>query len=85
MRGDGLQRASRAELVRPHLPITTRLQFPTLQPEAAPADRFRGLAAGLGVVAFNGPQGRGFYKGGHTDSTGNSWVCLERRQRCVVG
>ena len=84
VRGDGLKRASRAALVRPQLPITTRSQFPTLQPELKPADRFPGLAAGLGVVVFNGPQGRGFYKGGHNDSTGNSWVCLERRQRCVV-
>ena len=84
MRGDGLKRSSRAELVRPQLPITSRSQFPTLQSEARPADRIPGLAAGLGVVTFTGPQGRGFYKGGHNDSTGNTMVCLERRQRCVV-
>ncbi len=36
------------------------------------------------MVTFTGPQGRGFYKGGHNDSTGNTMVCLERRQRCVV-
>lgn len=84
VRGDGLKRASRAELVRPQLPITSRSQFPTLQSEAKPADRIRGLAAGLGVVTFTGPQGRGFYKGGHNDSTGNTMVCLKRRQRCVV-
>ena len=42
------------------------------------------LAAGLGVVVFRGPQGAGFYKGGHNDSTGNTWVCVEKKQRCVV-
>ncbi|MEO7634807.1 MAG: serine hydrolase domain-containing protein [Sphingomicrobium sp.] len=84
VRGDGLKRAGRAELVRPQLPITSRSQFPTLQPEARPVDRFHDLSAGLGVITFTGPQSRGFYKGGHNDSTGNTMVCLERRQRCVV-
>lgn len=84
MRGEGLRRASRAEMIRPQLAITGRSQFPTLQPEAAPADRWRGLSAGLGIVTFEGPQGRGFFKGGHNDSTGNMWVCIERGRRCVV-
>ena len=42
------------------------------------------LFAGLGVVVFDGPQGRGFFKGGHNDSTGNTWVCVERSRRCAV-
>lgn len=33
---------------------------------------------------FDGPQGRGFMKGGHNDSTGNMMVCIERGRRCVV-
>ena len=36
------------------------------------------------MIAFRGPQGAGFMKGGHNDSTGNMLVCIERRQRCVV-
>ena len=84
VRGQGLSATARAELVRPQLPITSRSQFPTLAPELPPAKRWPGLAAGLGLVSFSGPQGRGFFKGGHNDSTGNMLVCLERRQRCVV-
>ena len=42
------------------------------------------LAAGLGVVVFDGPQGPGFYKGGHDDTTGNTWVCVKAAKRCVV-
>ena len=34
--------------------------------------------------AFDGPQGPGFQKGGHNDSTGNTWVCLRRQRNCVV-
>ena len=36
------------------------------------------------MVTFRGPQGPGFYKGGHNDSTGNTVVCLLRRPRCLV-
>jgi hypothetical protein len=35
------------------------------------------------VIVFEGPQGRGFYKGGHDGQTANSFVCLERGRRCV--
>lgn len=84
VRGEGLSAAGRAELVRPQRPITTASQFPTLQPELPPTQRRADLAAGLGVVVFEGPQGRGFFKGGHNDSTGNTWVCVERGRRCVV-
>ena len=84
MRGEGLKPAARAGMLRGRLPVRTASQFPTLGPEAAPEKRWKGLAAGLGVVTFTGPQGRGFFKGGHNDSTGNIWVCLERGRRCVV-
>lgn len=84
MRGEGFGKASRSEMLRAQLPITSRSQFPVLMTEAPPAKRWRGLAAGLGVITFKGPQGRGFFKGGHNDSTANMWVCVERRRRCVV-
>lgn len=84
VRGDGLSPRMHATLVAPLLPITTRSQFPTLQPELPPAERRTDLAAGLGVVVFDGPQGRGFFKGGHNDSTGNTLVCVLRGRRCVV-
>lgn len=84
VRGEGLSPASRAELTRPQLPITTRSQFPTLQPELPVGERRPDLASGLGVLVFSGPQGPGFEKGGHNDTTGNSWVCVEIPRRCVV-
>ncbi|SOB78531.1 CubicO group peptidase, beta-lactamase class C family [Sphingomonas guangdongensis] len=83
IRGEGLSRRARAGWARGTLPITTRQQFPTLLPDAPPADRPLALAA-LGVIAFNGPQGPGWYKGGHDDITANTLVCVERRRRCVL-
>lgn len=84
VRGAGLSKPMRAELTRPQLPITTRSQFPTLQPQLPAAQRRADLAAGLGVIVFRGAQGAGFMKGGHNDSTANTLVCIERGQRCVV-
>lgn len=84
VRGDGLSKASRAEMVRPQLHIATRSQFNSFQPELPLTAQRQDLYAGLGVVVFDGPQGHGFYKGGHNDTTGNTWVCVEARKRCVV-
>lgn len=84
VRGTGLSARSRAELVRPQLTITTASQFPTLQPDLPLAQRHKDLSAGLGVETFRGPQGPGFYKGGHNDSTGNMMICVQLRERCLV-
>ena len=69
---------------RPQLAITTRSQFPTLQAELPATQRRADLAAGLGVVVFDGPQGHGFFKGGHDEQTGNTMVCLRARRRCLL-
>jgi CubicO group peptidase (beta-lactamase class C family) len=81
MRGDGLSAASRRALLTPQIAITSAHQFPTF--ERVPG-RALGLSSGLGVVLFEGPQGPGFFKGGHDDGTDNTLVCLERGRRCVL-
>jgi CubicO group peptidase (beta-lactamase class C family) len=83
VRGWGLSSRMRREFTRGTLPITTRSQFPSLQAEAAEA-QWPGAKAAMGVITFKGPQGPGFFKGGHNDSTANTMVCLERQQRCVL-
>ncbi|MFT7774302.1 serine hydrolase domain-containing protein [Roseateles sp.] len=82
--GEGLSAKGATALSTPGLPITTASQFPTFQPELPLVERRTDLAAGLGVVTFLGPQGPGYYKGGHNDSTGNTWVCIKPKKRCVV-
>ena len=84
VRGDGLSETSRAEMVKPQLKITTAHQFPNFGPDL-PADQQRkDLYAGLGVVVFDGPQGHGFFKGGHDAQTANTLVCVETGQRCAL-
>jgi CubicO group peptidase (beta-lactamase class C family) len=82
--GDGLSSAARAEMVKPSLRIGTAHQFPNLAPDLPEDGQRRDLAAGLGVIVFDGPQGPGFYKGGHDGQTANTFVCLERTRRCVL-
>ena len=82
--GRGISAAARREMARPLLPIATASQFPVLQPDLPASQRRRDFAAGLGLLVFGGPQGPAFIRGGHNDSTGNIWVCVERSKRCVV-
>jgi len=84
VRGDGLSMAARAEMVKPSLHIGTAHQFPNFAPYLPKAEQRSDLAAGLGVIVFAGPQGRGFYKGGHDGRTANTFVCLDRSRRCVL-
>jgi CubicO group peptidase (beta-lactamase class C family) len=84
VRGDGLSAASRAEMTKPLLHLTTAHQFPTFLPDSPVSEQRKDLYAGLGVVVFDGPQGHGFYKGGHDGQTANTMVCIETAQRCVL-
>jgi CubicO group peptidase (beta-lactamase class C family) len=84
VKGDGLTSSSRAQITTPQVHITTAHQFPTFLPDLPAAGQRSDLSAGLGVVVFDGPQGRGFYKGGHDGQTANTMVCVERTARCVV-
>ncbi|PIB96441.1 serine hydrolase [Caulobacter sp. X] len=82
--GWGLSAKARAEFVRPSLPIKSAHEFPTLTTEENPDNAKIGLAAGVGVVVHDAPQGHAFLKGGHNDITDNMLVCVEKGRRCVV-
>lgn len=82
--GDGLSAASRAEMTKPVFHITTASLFPLFLPDAPVSQQRKDLYSGLGVIVFDGPQGHGFYKGGHDGQTANTLVCLEKSQRCVL-
>jgi CubicO group peptidase (beta-lactamase class C family) len=84
VRGDGLSAASRAEISKPSLHLTTAHLFPPFSPDAPLNEQRKDLYSGLGVTVFDGPQGHGFYKGGHDGQTANTLVCIESARRCVV-
>jgi len=84
VRGDGLSAASRAEMTKKRLHIATASLFPLFLPDLPLSEQRKDLYSGLGVTVFNGPQGRGFYKGGNDGQTANTIVCIDAGQRCVV-
>lgn len=84
VRGDRLSKEAYADFLRPQLHITTKSQFPTPQKPLPVSEQRADLYAALSPIVFDGPQGRGFVRGGHNDSTGNMITCLESGKRCVV-
>lgn len=82
--GNGLSAASSAAMTGPQMHITTAHQMPLFLPDLPVNEQRKDLYAGLGVIVFDGPQGHGFYKGGHDGQTANTMVCLKTSQRCVV-
>jgi CubicO group peptidase (beta-lactamase class C family) len=84
VRGEGLSKASVAEMRRPQLKITTAHEFPPFLPDLPASQQRPDLYAGLGVVVFKGPQGPGYFKGGHDGQTANTLVCVDRSRRCVL-
>jgi CubicO group peptidase (beta-lactamase class C family) len=84
VRGDGLKVASRAQMTKPHLHIGTAHQFPPFLPDLPVSKQRKDLYTGLGVIVFDGPQGHGFFKGGHDGQTANTMVCVQAVQRCVL-
>lgn len=84
VRGDRLSKEAYADFLRPQLHITTKSQFPTPQKPRPVSEQRADLYAALSPIVFDGPQGRGFVRGGHNDSTGNMITCLESGKRCVV-
>jgi CubicO group peptidase (beta-lactamase class C family) len=82
--GEGLSATSSAEMTKPQLHISVAHLFPLFQPDLPASEQRKDLYAGLGVVVFDGPQGHGFYKGGHDGQTANTMVCIKASQRCVL-
>jgi len=82
--GRGLSAKAAAERTKPSFPIANAHQFPPSLTDDNPGNARIGLAAGIGVVVFDGPQGHGFFKGGHNDITDNQLICVERGERCLV-
>lgn len=58
------------------------ISWPRIQPSGTGVPNRKGLDHYSRV--FDGPQGHGFYKGGHDGQTANTMVCLEGSQRCVL-
>lgn len=84
MRGDAVVPAARDALWSPGLAIRSKHQFPPWRTDEDPALADIQLAAAIGVETFIGPQGHGFFKGGHDEKTDNMLLCLTKQDRCAL-
>ncbi|HEY0179003.1 MAG TPA: serine hydrolase domain-containing protein, partial [Dokdonella sp.] len=82
--GDGLGANSRAERLRAQAPIRSAQQFPTLSTRTSTDDDGIALAAGLGVVVYDSPYGRAWFKSGHDDGTNNLMLAFPERRSAIV-
>ena len=84
VRGDGLSKAARKNMVRRTVMIDSLVEFPTLT--EARTDKWRSIKLGyaVGWGTFESRFGHAFFKEGHDDGTDNYAVCVDRRQSCIL-
>jgi CubicO group peptidase (beta-lactamase class C family) len=84
VRGEGLSRLSKAEMIRPQIEIDSERQFPTIT--EARTDRWKSirLGYGLGWGVFDTPFGHAFFKEGHDGGTANYALCIEEKRACIL-
>lgn len=83
-RCEGLSEKSCAEMKRTQIAIRSLQQFPTLSDETTTDNDAIRLAAGLGAIVYDSPQGRAWFKGGHDDGTRNLAFCFTEKRDCVL-
>jgi len=84
VRGDGLSRRGKAELVRRQTDIRSAAQFPTLETTTTREYAPNRLGYALGWGVFETPYGHAFFKEGHEDGTRNYALCVEPRKACIL-
>jgi CubicO group peptidase (beta-lactamase class C family) len=84
VRCEGLTKRSCEEMRRAQIRIESVQQFPTLSDATTRDNDAIALAAGLGIVVYQTPQGAAFFKSGHDDGTNNLAICLVASERCVL-
>jgi CubicO group peptidase (beta-lactamase class C family) len=84
VRGEGLSRQAKAEMIRLQIEIDSERQFPSIT--EARTDRWKSirLGYGLGWGVFETPHGHAFFKEGHDDGTANYALCVEEKRACIL-
>ncbi|WP_158501595.1 serine hydrolase [Vitiosangium sp. GDMCC 1.1324] len=84
LRGEGLSRASREEMLRAQVPIHSVQQFPTTSERTTEDNRAIGLAYGLGWGLFESPHGKAYFKEGHEDGWRNYAVSFDQGRHALL-
>ena len=84
VRGEGLSKKAKAEMIRRQIEIDSERQFPTLLPGKTDRWKSIGLGYGLGWGVFETPLGHAFFKEGHDEGTANYALCIEPSRDCIL-
>lgn len=84
LRGEGLSREVRSEMLGVQVKVTSRHQFPTQFPVDTDANEGIQLAYGLGWGLFHSSFGHAFFKEGHDDGTNNYALCIDQAKNCIL-
>jgi len=84
VRGEGLSKQAKAEMIRRQIEIDSERQFPTLLPGKTDRWKSIGLGYGIGWGVFETPFGHAFFKEGHDEGTANYALCIERTRDCIL-
>lgn len=84
VRGDGLSKSAKNEMIKSQIRIRSVTQFPTLSEETTDAYDDIELGYGLGWGVFKTPRGRAFFKEGHDEGTANYALCIEEEGNCIL-
>ena len=84
VRGEGLSKPAKAEMIRRQVEIDSERQFPTLQ--YVRTDRWKPIALGygLGWGVFETPYGHAYFKEGHDEGTANYALCVQEKNACIL-
>lgn len=84
VRGQGLSKTARADMIGRHVEIDSATQFPTLQEQRTDQWKAIGLGYGIGWGVFETIYGRAFFKEGHDEGTANYALCISEKRACIL-
>lgn len=84
LQGKGLREKTHEEMLGPQVQITSKHEFPTLNPETTDDNKAIRLSYGLGWGLYWTPDGEAFFKEGHDEGWRNYIVCFRKPQTGIV-
>lgn len=84
LKGEGLSKQMREQMLSPQIQILSKHEFPTFENETTDENRAIRLSYGLGWGLYWTPYGRAFFKEGHADGWRNYTVCFDKKGAGIV-
>ena len=84
MKGEGLSRQMREQMLSPQIQIFSKHEFPTFENATTDENKPIRLSYGLGWGLYWTPYGRAFFKEGHADGWRNYTVCFDQQGTGIV-